>query len=56
MSLCPVCNVRRFNPAFSGCEMFVNGRLMRVCAECYHSAFIRTNLSRMLHAPKKRFI
>ena len=55
MDVCPVCHVKRFNPAFSGCEMRVDGRLVRVCSDCYHKAFLKTNLSRMRHAPRKSF-
>jgi len=48
---CPVCLVVRFN-AYNTYEMLVGGVVRRVCYSCYHRAFLKTNLSRMLRRRK----
>ena len=56
MVKCPVCqkvNISRCNIDF---EMFHEGALIQVCGDCYHKAFLKTNFSRMLHAPHKKLI
>jgi transcription elongation factor Elf1 len=56
MVKCPVCNKRSFSKTKVEFEMHVNGRITQVCGECYHEAFLKTNLYRMLHAPHKKLI
>ena len=51
MVKCPVCLVVRFN-AYNTYEMLVGGVVRRVCYGCYHRAFLKTNLDRMLRSPK----
>jgi len=56
MVKCPVCrkiNVERSKIEF---EMFHEGALIQVCGDCYHKAFLKTNFSRMLHAPHKKLV
>jgi hypothetical protein len=52
MVKCPVCCKIDMNCAFSGCELLIGGKVTRVCSYCYHKAFIKTNLDRMLRRRK----
>ena len=56
MVKCPVCNKRSFDRTNIEFEMFHEGVIIQVCGVCYHEAFLKTNYSRMLHAPHKKLI
>lgn len=56
MVKCPVCNKFSMDKSNIEFEMFFNGALVQVCGACYHEAFLKTNLSRMLYAPHKKLI
>jgi hypothetical protein len=56
MVKCPVCNKFNISKSNIDFEMFHEGVLKQVCGACYHEAFLKTNLSRMLHAPHKAFM
>jgi hypothetical protein len=53
---CPVCHeVSLGDNGFLGCEMLVDGRLVRVCGDCYREAYKRTNFKRIIGRPRKVF-
>ena len=46
-AICPACNKRKIadKKVF---EMYFNGRLVDVCGDCYHEAYLKTNIKRIL--------
>jgi transcription elongation factor Elf1 len=48
MVKCPVCNDVGIDNCNVEFEMMVDGIITQVCGDCYHEAFLKTNLKRML--------
>ena len=54
-NVCPCCGVPKSERVLNK-QIFIDGSPVFVCSGCFHKAFLRTNLSRMLRGRRKRLV